>query len=88
MNTVIFTDTLSLILIIAIAALYALLICSRLFLPKVKIILTVGAALTLSAHLGLFAAVLLAKAPYEEILLLTVASAALALTVTRIGGEG
>ena len=87
MKNVIFTDTLSLAIIIAILFSYALLIAFKLILPKVKKLSLAITVLTLALHIALFASLLLAKAPLEEILLTTVASAALGLTASGIGGR-
>lgn len=86
MNIVCFTNVASALLIIEIIRTYGFsLVAKFLFKEKIKdVSLIVLSAINLCLHLALFVVLMIIGAPYEEMLMLCLGSAALALTVARI----
>ena len=83
MEYVIFTSPIALISLVAIAALYALVILTKKFNPGAKGFIGALSIINLIAHVWLLVLYLYIKASMQEILFVYVASSVAALTVTK-----
>ena len=86
MNLVCFSNVASVILIIEIIRNYGFTLLAKLLLKdKARAVaIIILAVISLVLHLAAFVILMLISAPYEEILMLCLGSAALALTVAKI----